>query len=342
MALNPPKRFRRAKITDVSRATGLSVSTVSRALNGYSDVSEETRSRVIQQAKRMGYTASSIGLKLRKGRALAAGFVIPPYGDEFVDPVFLSVLAGADPVLRKAGIQLVVTTAASEDDQVTAMRRMIEGDQVDSMILVRVRKDDARVAYLHDRGIPFSLLGRSESVPSAPSVEVDCGHGVEIAMTWLAGQGRTRCAQINAPERYTYGLDRSQGFWRSVDRLGLERGGQVDMVGDLTEQGGYQRALELLQRKQAPDAIICANDAMAVGALHAVVQCGLAPGRDVSVVGFGDVPIARLMNPPLTTLKVAFRDLGERLAGYLLEDLGGRNQGQLSYTEKPELVVRST
>lgn len=166
--MTAPRKFRRIKITDVSQALGLSVSTVSRALNSYQDVSNETRRRIVEQAERMGYTPSRVGLRLRKGRSHAAGFVVPPFEVDFADPVFLAVLAGADQRLQREGIQLLVTTAASEDDEMTTMRRMIEGNQVDSMILVRVRRDDPRINYLHEQEFPFALLGHSIRVPAAP------------------------------------------------------------------------------------------------------------------------------------------------------------------------------
>jgi LacI family transcriptional regulator len=336
------RQFRRVKITDVARSLGLSASTVSRALNGYADVNSETRQRIADQAERMGYTASRVGLRLRKGRSHAVGFVIPPFGSDFADPVFLSVLAGADQRLRRDGVQLLVTTAASEDDELTAMRRMVEGDQVDSMILVRLRREDPRVDYLHGQGIPMSLLGRSAGVPSAPSVEIDTGFGVELSVERLAWLGRTRLAHINAPQHYNYGVARMLAFRAAVARAGLDPGGQVELVGDLTEQGGYRAALSLLDRAVPPDGIIFANDAMAIGAMHAIVSRGFRPGDDISLIGFSDVPVASLVNPPLTTLRVPYNDLGARVAEYLLLDLAGRNDGNLSYTERPELIVRAT
>ncbi|HET7714434.1 MAG TPA: LacI family DNA-binding transcriptional regulator [Bauldia sp.] len=336
------RQFRRVKITDVAQSLGLSVSTVSRALNGYADVNAETRRRISEQAERMGYTPSRVGLRLRKGRSHAVGFVIPPFGSDFADPVFLSVLAGADQRLRREGVQLLVTTAASEDDELRAMRRMIEGDQVDSMILVRLRREDPRVAYLHEQGIPMSLLGRSRSVPSAPSVEIDTALGVVLAVTHLAGLRRRRLAHVNAPQHYNYGLDRAEAFRECLATLALDPSEQTEMTGDLTEQGGYRAALSLLDRPTPPDGIVFANDAMAIGAMHAIVSRGYRPGEDISLVGFSDVPVASLVNPPLTTLRVPYKDLGALVADHLLLDLSGRNDGSLSHVARPELIVRQT
>lgn len=335
-------RFRRVKITDVAQALNLSVSTVSRALNGYHDVSEDTRRRIAEQAERMGYTPSRIGLRLRKGRSHAAGFVVPPFGSDFADPVFLAVLAGADHRLRREGMQLLVTTAANEEDELLAIRRMIEGDQVDSMILVRVRRDDPRINYLHDQGVPFALLGRSARVASAPSVEPDTGDSVRVAVEHLAAAGAKRIAHLNAPGHFNYGYERAEAFRKATARVGLDASGQTELTGDLTELGGYNRTIELLDLDSTPDALICANDAMAIGALHALISRGRQPGRDMSIIGFGDIAVARLVTPALSTFHVPYEDLGARIADYLLLDLAGKNDGTLSYTHKPRLIIRGT
>jgi LacI family transcriptional regulator len=336
------RTFQRIKITDVAQALGLSVSTVSRALNGYADVNQETRRRIETTARDMGYTPSRIGQKLRKGRSPAAGFVIPPFGNEFADPVFLSVLAGADERLRRDGMHLVITTAATPDDDLDAMKRMIEGDQVDSMILVRVRRDDPRIDYLHANGIPFSMLGQSLKVPSAPSVEIDMAVAVDLAMDHLVGKGRRRIAHLNAPAMYNYGYNRAVAFRDAVARHGLDATEQLAIEGELTELGGARLAEELMARSPRPDAIICANDAMAIGAIHAIHAAGLRPGADVAIIGFEDIPAASLVNPPLSTLRVPFRDLGMRVAELLLKEIAGTYSEAMSYLHKPALIIRAT
>lgn len=333
--------YRRPKISDVARALGLSVSTVSRALNGYADVNAETRERIERQADSMGYRASSLGVKLRKGRNQTAGFILPPTRYEFADPVFLAMLAGAEDVLNQAGIQLLITTSGGSEDQMPALKRMIESDQVDSMILARVRKDDPRVGYLMKRGVAMSLLGRSTDHPEVPSVEIDHGGAAATALRHVVSLGRRRVAHINAPLHYNFGQARQVDFQDACRALGLPARQQVELVGDLSEHGGYQATMKLLARSTPPDAIVCANDAMAIGALHAIVQSGLLPGGDISLVGVDDIPVASLVNPPLTTLRIPFRALGERVARHLLLAIEGRG-ADLAHTEHPVLVVRAT
>lgn len=338
----PAAPVRRAKIADVARALGLSVSTVSRALNGYDDVNSETRERIERQAREMGYRASAVSLKLRKGRNKTAGFILPPTGYEFADPVFLAVLAGADERLREHGIQLIITTSGRSENQFPALQRLIESDQVDSMILARLRGDDERVPYLLSRGVPTSLLGRSAAHPQVPSVEIDHAEGLRIATRHLVGLGRRQLANINAPLHYNFGRARHVAFAALVTELGLEPGRQVQAVGDLTERSGHDLTMDLLERDVRPDAIVCANDAMAIGALHAIVRSGLEPGRDISLVGSDDVPVSSLVNPPLTTMRIPFHQLGNRVAENLLMVLEGRLDGYAQHTETPVLVVRAT
>jgi LacI family transcriptional regulator len=332
---------RRTRIGDLARSLGLSVSTVSRALNGYPDVNPETRRRIERQAEEMGYRPSSISLKLRKGRSGTVGFILPPTQYEFADPVFLAVLAGADEVLREAGVQLLISTSGGSEDQLPALRKMIESDQVDSMILARIKPDDPRIDYLAARGIPMSLLGRSTRRPEIPSVEIDAGGGTAVTVAHVAGLGRRRIGHITVPLRYNYGLARHHAFAAACAVHGLDPALQRETEGDLSEHGGYRAARDLLAAGDPPDAILCGNDAMAIGALHAIVQAGLVPGADISLIGFDDIPVAALVNPPLTTMRVPFHELGMLVARHLLRALGGEGEG-LAHLERATFVPRAT
>jgi LacI family transcriptional regulator len=337
-----PTPYKRAKIGDVAAALGLSVSTVSRALNGYDDVNAETRERIERQAREMGYRPSAISLKLRKGKSRTAGFILPPTGYELADPVFLAVLAGVEERLRERDIQLIITTSGGDENQFPALKRLIESDQVDSMILARLRQDDERVPYLVSRGIPVSLLGRSVAHPEVPSVEIDHAEGLRIAARHVHALGRRRLAHINVPLHYNFGLARRDAFKEMAATLGLAAREQVEASGNMTEQGGHDLASAFLRRRIRPDAIICGNDAMAVGALHAIVRSGLQPGRDISLIGSDDMPVSSLVNPPLTTLRIPFHQLGNRVAENLLAVLEGNAERCIAYNETPTLIVRAT
>jgi LacI family transcriptional regulator len=174
-----------------------------------------------------------------------------------------------------------------------------------------------------------------------PSVEGDHNEGLRLSVEHLARLGRRRIAHINAPLLYNYGQDRQAAFRRYVAAAGLSLGDQIELEGDLSERGGYELAKALLDRPDPPDAVIAINDAMAIGVIHALVQRGLRPGADISLIGCDDIPVSALLNPPLTTLRLPYHDMGVRVAEHLLQRLGG-NAGPLSYIPKPELVIRST
>jgi LacI family transcriptional regulator len=205
-----------------------------------------------------------------------------------------------------------------------------------------LRKDDPRVGYLLMNNIPMSLLGHSTDHPEVPSVETDHGEGCAMAIRHLVSLGRCRLGHINVPTYYNYGRERSERFAQTCRDLGLEMSDQVEMIGDLSEVGGYQATMSLLERSPRPDAIITGNDAMAIGALHAIVQSGLTPGRDISLVGSDDIPVSSLVNPPLTTLRAPFRAHGAQVARHLLLAMDGKDDGTLRLVEPPTLIVRAT
>jgi LacI family transcriptional regulator len=332
----------RIKITDVAQSLGIAPSTVSRALNGYADINPATRLKVEEEVRRVGYFAHSAGRKLRGGRANAVGFVLPPSSYEFADPVFLPFLAGIDAHLRASNLQLLVTTAPSAEEELRRIRHMLESHQVDAMILVRVRPDDPRIAYLAERQAPFSMLGQAGRAARAASVEVDHDEAVRLAVGRLVGLGIRQIAHINVPGAFVYGRARQAAFVKSLNQHGIEARPDWQLEGDLSERGGHAATQALLAHPERVGGIICGNDSMAFGAMHALVQAKLAPGRDVAVIGCDDVPMAALANPPLTTLNIAYREIGARVADNLLRLMAGEDPKELRQRPKPHLVVRQT
>ena len=269
---------RRVKIVELAQSLGLSIAHVSRALNGYRDVSPATRARVEAEARRIGYVANTAGRRLRTGRANSVGFVLSPPRYQFADPVFLPLLSGIDGRLREASVDLVVTTTTSEDDELDRIRRMVEDERVDAVLFARARPDDRRIAYLIERDFPFSTFGRSRTCPAAPYVDLDQDAMAKVVVERLAAFGHRRIAHINAPSMYTYSQLREESLEAAFRMAGLVYDKELVVEGDLSEAGAFQQTLGLLALPSRPTAIICANDAMAFGALRAIVDTGLRPG----------------------------------------------------------------
>lgn len=329
-------------LRELARHLNLSITTVSRALAGYDDVSEATRARVREAAERLGYQPNPLGQRLRSGRTEAIGLVIPAAPGHMSDPFFLELAASLGDRLREHGLDLVLTSAAPGPQEMERYRYLVEGRRVDGVVVARTRRHDERIAYLAKKGVPFVCHGRSETPAVFPYIDVDGEHGFRIAAEHLIRLGHRRIGLVNSPEELNFTHHRVSGYRQALEAAGIPWDTSLIEYGDLTEESGYRAAKRLLSLEEPPTALLCANDWMAIGAMHAVREGGMWPGKDVSVVGYDDLPVARFTDPPLTTLRQPIRASGARLADMLVELMNGAKAEALQEVHLPELVVRGS
>jgi len=329
-------------LAQFANTIGLSASTVSRALNGYADVSAETRRRVEEAAERLGYRASAVGRRLRTGRAEAIGFLLAPPRGASVNFFQLEMLAGIDEALRASDYHLVVVTAKSEQDEFDCLRRMVEQRQVEAVLLCRTRRTDERIIWLLRRHYPFATIGRSETPEPFPFLDIDHAASARTACERLVGFGHQRIALINTPAALMYSAHARQGYEQALLAAGRRRSRALVLHAEMTEAAGQAAARALLARTPSPTALICGDDVLALGALRALEEAGMQAGRDVAVIGCGDIPMARYANPPLTTFRAPFRAAGQRVTEMLMQALAGRPAAELQEVWTPELVVRTS
>jgi LacI family transcriptional regulator len=329
-------------LTKFAEAIGLSISTVSRALNGYGDVNEDTRRRVKEAAERLGYRPNAAGRRLRTGRVEAIGFVLAAPERSFANFFQLELLAGIDEALRETAFHLIVMTARSAEDELASLQRLVEMRQVDGMLLCRTRRKDERMLYLHRRGIPFAAVGRSDGVPPFPSLDIDHGVIGREACARLIALGHRSIGLVNTPASFMFSGHARRGYEKALAHAGMRRQRDLIVEGDMTEEGGRDAARCLLALAAPPTAMICGNDEMALGALRAIEEAGLLAGRDVAVIGCDDSPLARYAEPKLTTFRAPFRAAGRRVTEMLMRSLEGTDAGVLQEVWAPELVARAS
>ena len=330
-------------LVQFAKTIGLSPSTVSRALNGYTDVAEETRLRVKEAAERLGYRASAAGRRLRSGRPEAVGFLLGQPQGSFANFFHLELLAGIDAALRPTDYHLVVTIAKSEEDEFDSLRRMVEQGQVGAMLLCRTRRTDERIIWLMQHGFPFAAVGRSETPEPFPSLDIDHAASARIACERLIGFGHRRIALVNTPPRLMFSAHARQGYEQALAAAGLRRDRRmVVQASAMTEESGLAATRQVLASGASATALVCGDDVLALGALRALDEAGLQAGRDVAVIGCGDSPMARYASPPLTTFGAPFRAAGQRVTEMLLQAMAGTPAAELQEVWTPELVVRES
>lgn len=326
-------------LTRIAAALGLSVTTVSRALAGYGDVAAATRARVQAEAARIDYRPNQAARRLRRGRSESVGVVLPAGPGQFDDPFFLRMLAAVGPQLAAAGLDLLVTTARPGTDELRAYRHLVDSRKVDGILLARTRMHDERIAYLLDQGMPFVAHGRSsgEARPFA-YVDVDGEAVCRAATERLIGFGHRRIGMINAAPSYMFAQHRQAGWRAALAAAGLPAGPLAHS--EPSEENGYRLAAAMLSAPEPPTAILCGTDRLAVGTLYALSAAGLRAGRDVSVIGYDDLPVASYTDPPLTTVAQPLERAARRMVEMLLQLLAGGDTRGLQEIVPARLIER--
>lgn len=331
-------------LKDIAKKSGYSITTVSRALAGYDDVNEQTRHHIIAIANTLGYQPNLLARQLRTQRTQTLGLIIPSADNSISNEFFSQLLLGIGDSASRAGYSLLVSAHTPGEPEMTAYRRIVEGNRVDGVILARTRQHDERIAYLQRLQHPFVVNGRS--APGEPNdfpyIDVDSQTGIACIVHHLVELGHRQIGLILPPPEMAFTEYRHMGYRDGLAAAALDY--HVDFVayGDLQREGGFAQANALLDTHPEITAIVASNDLMALGAMHAAQARGLEVGIDLSVAGFDDIPVAEYAHPPLTTVHQPIYEIGRRLADLLSSIVNGEPPEQTQMLLSSTLVVRAS
>lgn len=320
----------------------LSPTTVSRALMGYSDVSEKTRKRVIKAAKQHNYTPNRSAQRLKKGKSDVIGFILPTFPGAFEDPFFLKLIAGAGDLLSEKGIDLMLTASLNKRDEIGVVERMVRGQRVDGIILARPRFLDERVEFMLDQNFPFVCHGRTQVSRPHAFLDVDGELAFEESCQHLLELGHTRIALLNGKPEFMFPQHRFAGYKKALLAKNLPFDPNLVLEGDTTEEFGFEAVKKLMQQTVPPTAFLCGTDRIAFGALRGIQFLGLKAGEDVSVIGYDDLPMASHSIPPLTTMHQPIQEAGKRITEMLFALIEGQPAEELQEIWKATLMVRDS
>ena len=331
-----------ATLKDIAEIVGKSVTTVSRALHGYNDVSPETRVLVKQVAEEIGYTPNIIAQRLQKKSTDTIGFVIPTYGPRFTDPFFTEFLAGIGNTAAKLGFDILVSTHPISEEEMRSYHNKVQSYLVDGFILVRTRRDDARIKYLCSINFPFVAFGRTEGDCPFPYVDVDNRFAMKMIADHLVKLGHQKIAYIGAPDYLMFANERLGGFKEALKEHDLNLSSSMCKVGDLTQKSGLEQTDALLDFPDPPTAIVTCNDLMALGVIRTAQKRGLRIGEDLAVVGYDDIPQAEHNMPSLTTIHQPIYKIGSKVCEMLVSILKGDVLEEKQIIMKPTLIFRES
>jgi LacI family transcriptional regulator len=299
-----------ATIHDVAKRAGVSVATVSRVLNGKELVRQETSAQVLAAAKALRYVPNVAARSLSIRRSHTIGVVLPDVHGEF----FSEVIRGIDLAARQQGYHILVSGSHSDVQEMLEVLDTMRG-RVDGVV---VMAPDIRSSALAGNTLPLVLLNSIDEQHDV--ITIDNYGGARAMMAHLLRLGHERIAFIRGPARNNDARERLRGYKQAI----RPHHPPMECQGDFTEASGEEAVRKLLALDPRPTAIFAANDSMAVGALAACRAAGVRVPQDVAVAGFDDIPIARYVSPPLTTVRVDIAELGRRAFELLLEAMDGK------------------
>jgi LacI family transcriptional regulator len=327
----------RVTIADVAERVGVHKGTVSRALNKVTQhqVNPATAKRIQRAARELGYVPNIVARGLRTSHSMTIGIILP----DLTNPLFPPIVRGVESYLSPRDYTaLIVNTDGRDDKEAEAFDSLLER-RVDGFLIATGQVEHQRVNEMYNRGIRAVMLNRGSSVPY-PLVTGDDAAGVTASVDHLVGLGHRYIAHLAGPSNLTTTAVRSQAFITAAGRHPGVRH-VISPAPALSVSAGETGMNQLLEKGgDLPTAIITGNDLMAIGVLRSLRAHGLECPRDISVIGFNDMPFAEDLNPPLTTVRVPHIEMGSAAARLLLEGIAGGPQQHVTLTLPASLVVR--
>ncbi|MGW4397736.1 LacI family DNA-binding transcriptional regulator [Amycolatopsis nivea] len=303
----------RATLIQVAERAGVSLASTSRALHG-TGASKAMVERVRAAAAELGYSADAIGRSLRLKKTSQIAFAVADIGN----PVYVEIMRGIHEVLAPHGYRVVVMSTGDTAASTAELMHSLHGGFVDGMIVIPLRTDDELIEQIGRAPVPVVVIGRAMSDRGISSVSTDSAAGIGAAVQHVVSLGRRRIGFLNGPLDTTPGSSRQRGFDEAVSAKDFTAQTDVEVAADFTVAAGIEAARKLLDRPQRPDAIVAANDLLAIGAIRAARELGLSIPRDVAVTGMDDTELGQVFLPRLTSVSLGSAERGRAAARLML------------------------
>jgi LacI family transcriptional regulator len=329
---------KRVTIQDVAQAAGVSRQTVSRAINDLSEISPQTRDRVLRIAEEMGYRPNSIARGLATQRTGTLGLVIPDVANAF----FSDVARGAEHVAYDEGYNVLLCNTEENVQRELDVLQSLEEKRVDGVVLCSSRLADDDLEEVVSSYPAAVLVNRRLESDDVGIVLINDDAGGQMATRHLLQADHTAIGFLAGPAASQSGRWRAEGYCTALAAAGVSRNPDwmrncLPMV-----EGGRETARELLTDNPELTALFCYNDLVAVGALQACSDLGLRVPEDLAIVGFDDIPLAALVTPPLSTCCVPRYELGTQAMRLLLDRISGCTNEYQEVILQPELIIRAS
>jgi len=332
-------------LKQLAQHLNLSPTTVSRALNGYPEVSERTRERVMSAAAQHNYHPSHHAASLAIGKSRAIGHVVPLSEHMMINPHFSDFISGAGDVYAKAGYDMLLSVVPHTEEE-AVYRRFAKDGRVDGVIVHGPLVEDSRIELLQSLGLPFVVHGRTLDDESTYSwMDVNNFRAFERATQFLIDLGHQHIGLINGFESMNFAARRRDGYLKALRNAGIQDNPELRFSGEMIEPQGYQVMKSLIDADKVPMAFLISSILPALGVVRAMHESGMVPGKDMSLIVYDD-QLSFLQNsgdiPMFTSLRSSIQNAGRSSAEMLLDMINSNDTQPRNLLWEAELVLGSS
>ncbi|QZY57226.1 LacI family transcriptional regulator [Crassaminicella profunda] len=326
-------------IKDVAKKAGVSISTVSRVINGSKPVSSEIRQKVLKVIEETGYRPNPVARSLVMKKSQLIGVVVPDISNVFIGEI----LNGIEEIGKMYGYDILLCNTYGQLEQELRYLNLLRAKQVEGIVFMTWKLEEKLVEYLETIDIPVSLVNRNTSNLNIPSVSIDNFQAAYEMTKFLIENGHKKIALIRSSlDQNAFGLDQYNGYKEALEEHGLEINEKLVKYGNWKLENSYEIVEEFIDEKILPTAIFAASDEMAIGAINCLLDNGYKVPEDVSVVGFNDIKLASIYRPNLTTIHQPIYDIGAVAMRMIVKKIDGEEVDSNVITLPHELMVRES
>jgi len=326
-----------ATIYDIAKAVGVTKTTVANALAGKSNVSDATRSRILQTAQEMGYRPNAIARSLVQRKTFTLALVMPT----IANPFYPEIAEALQDIAQQQGYQTIFCNTHHDFSLGRGQLEQLANRRIDGCVIMGSSMDIADIMTHFQQGLPIVLCDwqEDEAPLGIPQVSVDFCRAGELAAQHLLDLGHQRLAVIvDQPQQAL----RLEGFRTALQHAGIPLSCEMIELGNSSLQSGYKAAKKLINHPTPPTAIFATTDWMAMGAIEAILDAGMRVPQDISVIGLDDIVVSAHMRPPLTTIAVPKSQLAQEATALLLSQINKDDAIPISRLVEPYLVARQS
>lgn len=326
----------KATIYDVAKEAGVSIATISNAINGKGKVSKKRREQILKIIEQLNYQPSVIASALMGKKTFTLGLLIP----DISNPFFAEIARAIEDQAHHSGYSVIICSTDNKDERVERYISLLEQKSVDGIIIGTGIENLDILLRLQTRSVPFVMIARETAALAVDTVVADDYIGGILAAQHLTELGHRQLAILCENLKVSSSRERIRGFKQGLMEMNIPFDDNNIVTCEYLVEEGRRGAYELLHRPEKPTAIFCCNDLLAIGAMQVAKQIGIKVPDDLSIVGFDDTILAGVTDPPLTTIAQPIERMGKQAFNLLIDNLMNSESVKQRIVLRPELIIR--